>query len=163
MISAPTVRNQDFLYNTSLRAGAHTGVVYALRVQARSPQCLPLDKGRCPEGAEGSRAKHCRSPTACGGAPFFERGPTRRAGSVRRDPYLVNATRGKRVTRSLLVEEPGGPRFHVGAAISRPHASALPIRVILSAAKDLKRRTLHLVQSLRSFGSGCASAQDDTG
>ena len=86
MISAPTVRNQDFLYNTSLRAGAHTGVVYALRVQARSPQCLPLDKGRCPEGAEGSRAKHCRSPTAAR-SPLFRKG--------------ANATRGKRATRSL--------------------------------------------------------------
>ena len=149
MISAPTVRNQDFLYNTSLRAGAHTGVVYALRVQSvvfsggrGRPQCLPLDKGRCPEGAVGSIPHRCAEPP-------FRKG--------------ANATRGKRVTRSLLVEEPGGPRFHVGAAISRPHASALPIRVILSAAKDLKRRTLHLVQSLRSFGSGCASAQDDTG
>ena len=87
MISAPTVRNQDFLYNTSLRAGAHTGVVYALRVQSvvfsggrGRPQCLPLDKGRCPEGAVGSIPHRCAEPP-------FRKG--------------ANATRGKRATRSL--------------------------------------------------------------
>ena len=41
----------------------------------RSGQCLPLDKGRCPEGAEGSKMSCAgRSPTAFGGAPFSKGG-----------------------------------------------------------------------------------------
>ena len=108
-IRMPVRIRRGFLLSGTAPAGRPKGLPYR---EAR--KASPLDKGRCPEGAEGSRAKHCRSPTACGGAPFFERGPkTDLPGALSRP-----VSGGRFMNRPYGVE----PGLRVGAAISRPQA-----------------------------------------
>ena len=56
--------------------------------------CLPLDKGRWRTAPEGSTSAALPIPHRLRRSPLYERGPTRRAGSVRRDPCLPTRRAG---------------------------------------------------------------------